>query len=81
MNSLEHAQFGFLPADAFMKGSLQFEGPNTAGSDGYRAGFGIIAEPTTKEVDLTGDQRLRVLCLKSRTDFACPHVLLEGRMV
>ena len=40
--------------DAYMKGSLQFEGPNTAGSDGYAAGFGVIAIPTVAEVDLKG---------------------------
>lgn len=40
--------------DAYMKGSLQFEGPNTAGSDGYAAGFGVIAIPTVAEVDLQG---------------------------
>ena len=41
-------------ADAFMKGSLQFEGPNTAGSEGYSAGFGLIALPSVAEVDLKG---------------------------
>lgn len=30
--------------DAYMKGSLQFEGV-AAGSDGYSSGFGVIAEP------------------------------------
>lgn len=38
-----------------MKGSLQFEGPNTAGSEGYSAGFGLIALPSVAEVDLRGD--------------------------
>jgi hypothetical protein len=45
---------GVPHADAYMKGSLQFEGPNTAGSDGYAAGFGVIAIPTVEEVDLKG---------------------------
>ena len=44
-------------ADAFMKGSLQFEGPNTAGSEGYSAGFGLIALPSVAEVDLKGKLR------------------------
>ncbi len=32
--------------DAYLKGSLQFEGV-AAGSDGYSSGFGLIAEPYT----------------------------------
>ena len=51
---LQLIEFLGAHADAFMKGSLQFEGPLTAGSDGYGAGFGIIAEPSAREVDLTG---------------------------
>lgn len=47
------AELGWL-ADAYMKGSLQFEGPNTAGSDGYSAGFGLVAEPDVKVVELQG---------------------------
>jgi protein phosphatase 1L len=40
--------------DAYLKGSLQFEGV-PAGSDGYASGFGVIAEPDTSVVDLTAD--------------------------
>ena len=40
--------------DAYMKSSLQFEGLR-ASSDGYSSGFGVIAEPDTCLVDLTGE--------------------------
>ena len=39
--------------DAYLKGSLQFEGV-TSGGDGYRSGFGLIAEPYTTLTQLTG---------------------------
>ena len=39
--------------DAYMKGSLQFEGI-PEGSDGYSSGFGVIAEPHIDITDLTG---------------------------
>ncbi|KAK9828457.1 hypothetical protein WJX72_000107 [[Myrmecia] bisecta] len=38
--------------DAYLKGSLQFEGVR-AGGDGYSSGFGVIAEPYTTLTDLT----------------------------
>jgi protein phosphatase 1L len=37
--------------NAYMKGSLQFEGISS-GSDDYSAGFGVIAEPSQMLVDL-----------------------------
>ena len=40
--------------NAYMKGSLQFEGV-TAGSDGYASGFGVIAEPSVQTVELADD--------------------------
>ncbi|GFR49149.1 hypothetical protein Agub_g11167 [Astrephomene gubernaculifera] len=40
--------------DAYMKGSLQFEGL-PAGSDGYSSGFGVIAEPYTTLTPLTAE--------------------------
>lgn len=40
--------------DAYMKGSLQFEGI-PEGSDGYSSGFGVIAEPHIDITDLTGE--------------------------
>eukprot|EP00798_Chlamydomonas_sp_ICE-L_P023587 gene23587-9115_t len=40
--------------DAYMKGSLQFEGI-TAGGDGYSSGFGLIAVPYTALTPLTGE--------------------------
>ena len=39
--------------DAYLKGSLQFEG-RAMGSDGYSSGFGVIAEPYTTLTTLTG---------------------------
>lgn len=39
--------------DAYLKGSLQFEGI-AAGGDGYGSGFGVIAEPYTTVNTLTG---------------------------
>lgn len=41
--------------DAYLKGSLQFEGV-AAGSDGYSSGFGLIAEPYTTLTPLTGEE-------------------------
>jgi protein phosphatase 1K len=38
--------------DAYLKGSLQFEGVR-AGSDGYSSGFGVISEPDTVLTELT----------------------------
>jgi len=38
--------------DAYMKGSLQFEGVR-AGGDGYSSGFGVTAEPDTTLTPLT----------------------------
>mmetsp|Transcript_34515 Transcript_34515/g.102532 ORF Transcript_34515/g.102532 Transcript_34515/m.102532 type:complete len:342 (-) Transcript_34515:735-1760(-) len=40
--------------DAYMKGSLQFEGI-TEGSDGYSSGFGVIAEPYVQEAELSAE--------------------------
>ncbi len=46
--------------DAYLKGSLQFEGL-MEGSDGYSSGFGVIAEPYTTVTELTaGDSWLVV---------------------
>lgn len=39
--------------DAYLKGSLQFEGVR-AGGDGYSSGFGVVSEPETTLTDLTG---------------------------
>ena len=39
--------------DAYMKGSLQFEG-RAEGSDGYSSGFGVVAEPYLAEETLNG---------------------------
>ncbi len=39
--------------DAYLKGSLQFEGVR-AGGDGYSSGFGVVSEPDTTLIDLTG---------------------------
>lgn len=60
-----------------MKGSLQFEGPNTAGSDGYGAGFGIIAEPTAREVDLTG---ILYLIVYISLEFSYHHCLEQAQI-
>ena len=38
--------------DAYLKGSLQFEGVR-AGGDGYSSGFGLVSEPDTTLIDLT----------------------------
>ena len=38
--------------DAYLKGSLQFEGVR-AGGDGYSSGFGVVAEPDTSLTALT----------------------------
>eukprot|EP00878_Enallax_costatus_P003009 GHUV01003207.1.p1 GENE.GHUV01003207.1~~GHUV01003207.1.p1 ORF type:complete len:401 (+),score=115.71 GHUV01003207.1:173-1204(+) len=46
--------------DAYLKGSLQFEGV-AAGSDGYSSGFGVIAEPYTTVTPLTKDDSYLVL--------------------
>ncbi|KIZ03312.1 putative protein phosphatase 2C 45 [Monoraphidium neglectum] len=40
--------------DAYLKGSLQFEGIN-AGGDNYSSGFGVIAYPYTVDLELTDD--------------------------
>ncbi|KAJ9522632.1 hypothetical protein QJQ45_019715 [Haematococcus lacustris] len=42
--------------DAYLKGSLQFEGI-VEGSDGYSSGFGVIAEPFTSLQPLTTSQQ------------------------
>lgn len=47
--------------DAYMKGSLQFEGISS-GSDDYSAGFGVIAEPTQQVVDITTEDSWVVVC-------------------
>ena len=39
--------------DAYLKGSLQYEGVR-AGGDGYSSGFGVVAEPDTTLTDLSG---------------------------
>ena len=39
--------------DAYLKGSLQFEGVR-AGGDGYSSGFGVVSEPDTTLIDITG---------------------------
>jgi protein phosphatase 1K len=39
--------------DAYLKGSLQFEGI-VEGSDGYGSGFGVIAEPYIRVLDVSG---------------------------
>ena len=44
--------------DAYLKGSLQFEGIR-AGGDGYGSGFGLIAEPYTTVNTLTGGCRVQ----------------------
>ncbi|GAX74134.1 hypothetical protein CEUSTIGMA_g1583.t1 [Chlamydomonas eustigma] len=46
--------------DAYLKGSLQFEGI-VEGSDGYGSGFGVIAQPYIRVVDLTADDQYIVL--------------------
>lgn len=46
--------------DAYLKGSLQFEGI-TAGGDGYGSGFGLVAEPYTTLTALTGEEDYLVL--------------------
>lgn len=38
--------------DAYLKGSLQFEGVN-AGGDNYSSGFGVVAEPFATDIELT----------------------------
>lgn len=40
--------------DAYMKGSLQFEGISS-GSDDYGSGFGVIAEPSQQIIDITAE--------------------------
>lgn len=72
----------WLSADAYMKGSLQFEGPNTAGSEGYSAGFGLIALPTCAEVELKGTafislkQSLKTVPYLLRVMHICPKLKL-----
>ncbi|KAL6764716.1 phosphatase 2C-like domain-containing protein [Haematococcus lacustris] len=46
--------------DAYLKGSLQFEGI-VEGSDGYSSGFGVIAEPFTSLQPLTSEDSWLVL--------------------
>jgi protein phosphatase 1K len=46
--------------DAYLKGSLQFEGI-AAGSDGYSSGFGVIAEPYTTLTTLTPEDTYLIL--------------------
>lgn len=46
--------------DAYLKGSLQFEGIN-AGGDNYSSGFGVIAEPYTVDMEITDDDTYIVL--------------------
>lgn len=65
-------------ADAFMKGSLQFEGPNTAGSEGYSSGFGLIAIPSVAEVDLKGEIASHRLSISKPHDWAHNRVSLYG---
>ena len=56
--------------DAYLKGSLQFEGVR-AGGDGYSSGFGVVAEPDTSLTALTRAQHpaaaLSLRCSMSRT--------------
>jgi serine/threonine protein phosphatase PrpC len=40
--------------DAYLKGSLQFEGVGAGGFNNYSSGFGLVAEPYTVDVELTG---------------------------
>ncbi|KAK9904264.1 hypothetical protein WJX75_008050 [Coccomyxa subellipsoidea] len=46
--------------DAYLKGSLQFEGVR-AGGDGYSSGFGLVSEPDTTLIDLTADDEWLIL--------------------
>jgi protein phosphatase 1K len=46
--------------DAYLKGSLQFEGIR-AGGDGYGSGFGVICEPYTTQTPLTSADSYVVL--------------------
>eukprot|EP00892_Ulva_mutabilis_P009741 jgi/Ulvmu1/7139/UM034_0045.1 len=47
--------------DAYMKGSLQFEGISS-GSDDYGSGFGVIAEPSQQIIDITAEDSWVVVC-------------------
>lgn len=47
--------------DAYLKGSLQFEGL-AAGSDGYASGFGLIAEPDVQIEEITAADSWVVVC-------------------
>lgn len=63
--------------DAYMKGSLQFEGISS-GSDDYSAGFGVVAEPTQQVVDITTeDSWVRRTPLAALSSFAKPEVAEE----
>lgn len=46
--------------DAYLKGSLQFEGI-AEGSDGYSSGFGLIAEPYVSVTDLDDKTKFVVI--------------------
>lgn len=67
--------------NAYLKGSLQFEGV-AAGSDGYSSGFGLIAEPYTTLQALTGEGRrlpCRTCCHDAwQRGCACTALLLAG---
>ena len=60
--------------DAYMKGSLQFEGVR-ASSDGYSSGFGVIAEPYTTLTDL---QRAGQSCMACPRDSCHPNWMQES---
>ena len=47
--------------DAYMKGSLQFEGVR-AGGDGYSSGFGVTAEPDTSLTTIKRALAQALLC-------------------
>ncbi len=50
--------------DAYLKGSLQFEGVR-AGGDGYSSGFGVVSEPDTTITELTRARTSWLLSLQS----------------
>lgn len=53
--------------DAYLKGSLRFEGV-TAGGDGYSSGFGLVAVPYTTLTPLTGALVWVCVCLGGGCD-------------
>ena len=66
--------------DAYMKGSLQFEGVR-AGGDGYSSGFGVTAEPDTSLTTIKRALAQALLCKHAffccvRCAFVCTY--LEG---